>query len=196
MSNVQILANSLNPHVRGNAWRKWRQSGAVGNMETNRRKLADTASNLSPNKMPWVPTGIHVSDDKGEVRDLKANDYDKDFPPTHVIGSGTKSDPFVCPMPSAWSPHSTAIDLWRHANKTRNLKIDLAFIKVKSRIVGYNDEFVLRFGNTYNNLKKEVKEMGFRDIIIYATAIYNDAKVLTGDKHFKNLNRTIFLNKN
>ena len=74
-----------------------------------------------------------------------------------------------------------------------DIKKHLAFIKLKSRIVGFNDEFILRFGVIYNKLKEEVKEMGFADIIIYATAILHDAKVLTGDSHFKYLDRTILL---
>lgn len=69
----------------------------------------------------------------------------------------------------------------------------LSFIKLKSEIIGFDDNFVLKFGKIYNNLKRKSRGMGFADIIIYATAILNNAKVLTGDPHFKSLDRAIWI---
>jgi predicted nucleic acid-binding protein len=38
-----------------------------------------------------------------------------------------------------------------------------------------------------------MKEGGIADAIIYATALRNQAKVLTGDAHFKALSEVIFV---
>lgn len=69
----------------------------------------------------------------------------------------------------------------------------LNFIKIKSEIVGINEEFVLSFGNVYNKMKKKIRKIGITDIIIIHTAILNEAKILTGDPHFSKIDRTILL---
>ena len=69
----------------------------------------------------------------------------------------------------------------------------LSFIKSNSKIVGINDKFILTFGKSYNNLKKQVKDIGITDIIIIHTAEMNDAQILTGDEHFKKINGAIML---
>ncbi len=69
----------------------------------------------------------------------------------------------------------------------------LNFIKMKSQVVGFNDEFVLKFGKIYNEAKRKVKDMGLADCIILTTAKLNDAKILTGDIHFTKFKETIIL---
>ena len=67
------------------------------------------------------------------------------------------------------------------------------FIKFNSEIVGINEEFVLSFGNFYNEIKKQIKNIGITDIIILHTAMMKNAKILTGDKHFSEFENTIIL---
>ncbi len=74
-----------------------------------------------------------------------------------------------------------------------NFDNHLKFIKANSEIVGMNEEFVLLFGKFYNRIKKKVKKIGITDIIIIHTANVNNAKILTGDPHFKEMNNVIML---
>lgn len=78
-------------------------------------------------------------------------------------------------------------------NENWDFKKFLRFIKVKSRILGFNEVFVLRFSEIYNNVKKQVRGIGIADCIILTTAKLNNAKILTGDPHFKNMENVIFL---
>ena len=74
-----------------------------------------------------------------------------------------------------------------------NLKKHLDFIKFKSEVVGINENFVLNFGNIYNNTKKKIKGIGFVDIVILTSALMNEAKILTGDKHFSGMKEAILI---
>ena len=69
----------------------------------------------------------------------------------------------------------------------------LSFIKINSEIIGINEKFALTFGRLYNKIKKQVKEISLADVIILHSAEINDAKLLSGDKHFKNIERAILL---
>lgn len=69
----------------------------------------------------------------------------------------------------------------------------LNFIKANSNVMGINEKFVLSFGQFYNRIKKQINKMGITDIIILHTAVLNEAKVLTGDKHFSKIKDTIIL---
>lgn len=92
------------------------------------------------------------------------------------------------------TPSIVLLELSYKANKENwDFKKCLNFIKVKSRILGFNESFVLQFGEIYNKVKKQVKGIGLADCIILAIAILNNAKVLTGDPHFKNMENVIFL---
>ena len=74
-----------------------------------------------------------------------------------------------------------------------NCKEILDFVKLHSKIVGINEEFVLNFGKLYNKTKREIKNIGFADIFVLNTALLDNAKVLTGDPHFSKLNNSIIL---
>ena len=69
----------------------------------------------------------------------------------------------------------------------------LSFIKSNSKIIGVNEKFILTFGKAYNNMKKQVKNIGITDIIVIHAAEMNDAQILTGDEHFEKIDRSIIL---
>jgi len=69
----------------------------------------------------------------------------------------------------------------------------LNFVKVNSDIVGMNEKFVLSFGKTYNKVKKKIRKIGFADVIVLNTAILHEAKILTGDKHFEEIDEAVIL---
>lgn len=92
------------------------------------------------------------------------------------------------------TPLIVLLELSYKADKENwDFKKYLNFIKVKSEIIGMNENFILSFGGIYNNIKKQVRGISLADIIVLNTAILNDAKVLTGDKHFLNVSNAILL---
>lgn len=70
----------------------------------------------------------------------------------------------------------------------------LNFIKEKSLIVGMNNKMIENIGKIYVNQRKIKTGFSTIDAIIYATAIFQKAKVLTKDKDFEGLKEVIFLN--
>ncbi len=92
------------------------------------------------------------------------------------------------------TPFIVLLELSYRADKEGwNFKQYMNFIKIHSRITGVTEEFILKFGQTYNTIKKDVAGIGMADIIVLQTAIEENAKILTGDSHFKDIPRTIFL---
>ena len=93
-----------------------------------------------------------------------------------------------------YTPLVVLLELSYKADKEKwDFKKLLNFIKIKSEIIGINETFVFSFGNLYNTLKKQNRGFGFVDAVILNTAILNEAKVLTGDKHFSKVDRAILL---
>ncbi|MCH7567975.1 MAG: PIN domain-containing protein [Nanoarchaeota archaeon] len=74
-----------------------------------------------------------------------------------------------------------------------NFEKQLKFIKMNSKVSGFNDEFVSSFGKIYNKTKKSIKGIGIVDCIVLTTAVLADAKILTGDKHFEKIDRAVLL---
>ena len=70
-------------------------------------------------------------------------------------------------------------------------QMDLMTVKIRlrSRLVPV-DLDIARAGGA---VRRGMKEGGIADAIIYATALRNQAKVLTGDAHFKELSEVIFV---
>lgn len=92
------------------------------------------------------------------------------------------------------TPLIVLLELSYKADKENwDFKKYLNFIKAKSQIVGMNEDFVLSFGGLYNKIKKEVRGISIADVIVLNTAILNDAKILTGDKHFADISNAILL---
>jgi predicted nucleic acid-binding protein len=70
-------------------------------------------------------------------------------------------------------------------------QMDLMIVKIRlrSRLVPV-DLDIARAGGA---VRRDMKEGGIADAIIYATALMNRAKVLTRDAHFKELSEVIFV---
>ncbi|MBI2110042.1 PIN domain-containing protein [Candidatus Woesearchaeota archaeon] len=82
---------------------------------------------------------------------------------------------------------------YRADAKGWNLMEHLNFIKLNSAIYPIDEDFILAFGKLYNETKRKVPTIGIVDIIVLMTAIKEKAMVLTGDTHFKNMPKVIFL---
>lgn len=92
------------------------------------------------------------------------------------------------------TPIIVLLELSYKSKKERwNFERYLKFIKSKSKIAGINDNFILKFGEIYNEQKRKNKEFGLADAIVLTTAIICSGKVLTGDEHFSHLKEAIML---
>ena len=93
------------------------------------------------------------------------------------------------------TPFIVLLELSYRADKEGwNFKQYLDFIKLKSKITGITESFILKFGSICNKTKNEVSGIGMADVIVLLTAIEENARILTGDQHFKDISRAILLN--
>ena len=81
----------------------------------------------------------------------------------------------------------------KYLRERQDLAEDLFFIKSKSHIVFLDEVTALEAGRLNVTMKKEVNGWGMADSIILATARKNNAKVVTGDEHFRKIKDTILL---
>lgn len=70
---------------------------------------------------------------------------------------------------------------------------DLTFIVSTTLIVPLEKNIAVLAGEINHNMKRKVKGWGISDSIILATAKSTSTKVVTGDKHFKELKEAVFL---
>ncbi|MEK6897474.1 MAG: PIN domain-containing protein [Nanoarchaeota archaeon] len=92
------------------------------------------------------------------------------------------------------TPSMVLLELSYKADKEKwDFKKFFSFIKGHSQITGLNENFILSFGGIYNKIKKQIKDIGMADVVVLQTAIINEAKILTGDKHFNKIDSAIML---
>lgn len=82
---------------------------------------------------------------------------------------------------------------YRADKRNVDIKKQMDFIKMNSRIIGFNDEFIFKFGKIYNKSKEKNKNFGLADAIVLTSAMINEAKILTGDHHFKDFENVILM---
>lgn len=70
---------------------------------------------------------------------------------------------------------------------------DYQFILANSLIVDLTHEIAKLAGKTRQEMRKFVKDFGLVDAIILETARVNNLKVITGDRHFKEVKDTVFI---
>ena len=67
------------------------------------------------------------------------------------------------------------------------------FIKLKTKILFLDENIADKAGELKQNLRKTYKDTGLADAIILAHSMNRNGRILTGDKHLKNLNNSIDL---
>lgn len=66
-------------------------------------------------------------------------------------------------------------------------------IQKNSSVVEFNEEIMTLVGKINFEKKKKIKNWGMADSIILAVSKFYNLQIVTGDKHFKNLENTLFL---
>ena len=114
-------------------------------------------------------------------------EYFKGTQKGHVVGKYLSEN-------SILTPSIVLLELSYRADKEGwDFKKFFAFIRNNSQVIGLNESFILSFGEVYNKAKKQAKDISMADVVVLHTALLNDAKVLTGDKHFEKTGRAIIL---
>ncbi len=67
------------------------------------------------------------------------------------------------------------------------------FIKERSALALLDEKIAVESAKIDYVMKKKVGGWGLADSIVYATGMAKNAKIVTGDEHFKNLENVIFL---
>ncbi len=69
----------------------------------------------------------------------------------------------------------------------------LGFIKANSLTIGIDDNLLFSIGKIYTRMREKIRDFGLVDSIILTVSEAENAKVVTGDRHFKGLRDVIFL---
>lgn len=77
--------------------------------------------------------------------------------------------------------------------ENKDTKTALTHINNLSTILGVTQEISILTGQIHFEAKKKDKDFGMLDAFVAATAKTINAKILTGDKHFKNFREVIFI---
>lgn len=81
-------------------------------------------------------------------------------------------------------------DKYRRENMSE-WEIRFRFIKLKTKILFLDEATANRAGELKQILKKNYKDAGLADAIVWAHALDMNARLITGDKHLKNLENSI-----
>lgn len=77
--------------------------------------------------------------------------------------------------------------------ENKDAKIALTHINNLSTVLGVTQEIGILTGQIHFETKKKNKDFGMLDAFVAATSISINAKILTGDKHFKNFKQAVFI---
>ena len=81
----------------------------------------------------------------------------------------------------------------KYKRENKDFGDDLNFIAGRTKIFGLDTGIALMAGKINFENKKKIKNWGMSDSIILATANLLNAKVVTGDEHFRDLGGVVML---
>ena len=76
----------------------------------------------------------------------------------------------------------------KYTREEKEFNEDLNFMISKTKIIPIDTDLAVLAGKINCENKKKIKNWGMADAVILATADLLNAKVVTGDEHFRNLN--------
>jgi len=93
---------------------------------------------------------------------------------------------------------TSVITLSEVVSKFVKLKKDpnvaIAAISALSKIVQVDQETAVRAGELHGEIRRSVNDFGLGDAYVLALAKKENLKILTGDPHFKDFKKTVFVN--
>ena len=79
------------------------------------------------------------------------------------------------------------------ARKGKDVKAIYDILTSNSKIINADEELSFQAGLIHCEMRKTLKDFGLADAYILATARKIDAKILTGDRHFKDVKEAILI---
>lgn len=101
---------------------------------------------------------------------------------------GELADKFIESKKAVTSVISIAELSEKYHNEGKDFQERLDFIISKTKIINIDQKIAQMAGKINFENKKKIKDWGMADSIILATGILTNAKVVTGDEHFRTLN--------
>jgi len=79
--------------------------------------------------------------------------------------------------------------------KRKNADAELAFSAItnNSKVIEISPEIAKESGLFHAEIRKKIKDFGLVDALIHTLAKSLNAKILTGDNHFKNFKEAVFI---
>jgi predicted nucleic acid-binding protein len=79
------------------------------------------------------------------------------------------------------------------SRKGRNVKIAYDVLLSNSQIVNVDEELSLQAGLLHSEMRKTLKDFGLADAYVLAVARTVNAKILTGDPHFRGVKEAVMI---
>lgn len=86
-------------------------------------------------------------------------------------------------------------DIYGRNNLSDNWSTRIQFIKLCTKILVLDADVSDKAGELKQNLKKNYKDVGLADAIVLAHSLDINARIMTGDKHLKDLKNAIDITK-
>lgn len=80
------------------------------------------------------------------------------------------------------------------SRKGKNVKIAYDILLSNSQIVNVDEELSLQAGLLHCEMRKTLKDFGLADAYVLAVARTFNAKILTGDPHFRGVKEAVMIN--
>ena len=81
----------------------------------------------------------------------------------------------------------------KYSNDKTDFTDKLKFMKFHTKVISLTDEIAELAGRIKTNQRKTKKDFGLADSIIYATALLNNSRVISGDPHFGDIKEAIMI---
>ena len=110
--------------------------------------------------------------------------------------AGEKSRPIIEGLDEKITPTICLAEVYAKTIKAEGEELaekQRSFIKERSALAPLDETIAIESAKIDVKMKGKIKGWGLADSIVYATGITKNAKIVTGDEHFKNLKNVIFI---
>lgn len=104
--------------------------------------------------------------------------------------AGEKVRPIIEGTDEKYTPTICLAEVYAKTLKVENKEMaerQKRFIKERSALIPLDEEVAVKSAEIDVAMKKKIKGWGLADSIVYATGIIKNAKIVTGDAHFRGL---------
>lgn len=110
--------------------------------------------------------------------------------------SGEKVKPIIEGLEEKITPTICLAEVYAKTIKTEGEEMaekQKKFIKERSALAPLDEKTAIKAAKIDAEMKKKNEGWGLADSIVYATGLIKEAKIVTGDTHFRSLENVIFI---